>query len=78
MACKECSERRKLARDALLRSAIGETAAHVAKGAAEMVGLKRKTATADRKKAEAKRESGAAGQKASPAETAQEKDQWMK
>lgn len=73
MSCKECEERRKLAREALLRSATGEAIAHVAKGAAEMSGLKKKTATADRKKAEAKRKSGAAGQKASPAKTAQEK-----
>lgn len=72
MSCNECSERRKLAREALLRSAVGEAVTHVAKGAAEMAGLKRKTATADRKKAAAKRKSGAAGQKASPAKTAQE------
>lgn len=43
MACEECAERRRLARDALLRSATGEAAAHVIKGAAEMTGLKRKT-----------------------------------
>ncbi len=72
MACKECSERRKLAREALLRSAVGESITHLAKGAAEMAGLKKKTATADRKKAAAKRESGAAGKEASPAKTAQE------
>ena len=48
MSCKECEERRRLARDALLRSAVGEAA----KGAA---GIKKKTATADRKKAGAKR-----------------------
>lgn len=73
MSCKECEERRRLAREALLRSAVGEAAVHVAKGAAEMVGIKKKTATADRKKAEAKRKPGAAGKKrASPAEPAQE------
>lgn len=70
MSCKECSERRRLARDALLRSATGEAAKHVIKGAAEMTGLKKKTATAER--AAAKRKSGAAGKKADPATTAQE------
>lgn len=70
MACKECSERRRLARDALLRSATGEAVGHVIKGAAEMTGLKKKTATAER--AAAKRKSGAAGDKADPATTAQE------
>lgn len=74
MACKECAERRRLAREALLRSATGEAIAHVAKGAAEAVGLKLKTATADRKKADAKRNPGAAGQEAGLAVTAQEKD----
>lgn len=72
MACKECEERRKLAREALLRSATGEALMHLAKGAAEAVGIKKKTATADRKKAVAKRESGAAGKTATPATTAQE------
>lgn len=70
MSCKECEDRRKLARDALLRSATGEAAKHLAKGAAEMTGLKKKTATAER--AAAKRKSGAAGEKAGPANTAQE------
>lgn len=73
MACKECSERRKLAREALLRSAVGEAVVHVAKGTAELVGVKKKTATADRKKADAKRITGRAGKQASPATTAQEK-----
>lgn len=72
MSCKECSERRKLAREALFRAAVGEATTHVLKGAAELVGLKEKTATAE-SKAKAKRKSGAAGQKASPAKTAQEK-----
>ena len=69
MSCKECSERRRLARDALLRSAVGESIAHVAKGAAEMTGLKKKTATAE---ARAKRKTGAAGSEANPADNAQE------
>lgn len=72
MSCKECEERRRLAREALLRSAVGEAAVHVVKGAAELVGIKKKTATADRKKTVAKRKSGAAGKRASPAKTAQE------
>lgn len=63
MACKECKERRKMARDALLRAAVGEAAVHVAKGAAEATGLKPKTAT---KEAKSKR------QKAVPADTEQE------
>ena len=74
MSCKDCEERRKLARDALLRSAVGETIKHVAKGAAEMAGVKKKTAIAERKKAVAKRKSGAAGKKAIPANTEQEQD----
>lgn len=74
MNCKNCEERRKLARDALLRSAVGETIMHVAKGAAEMAGVKKKTAIAERKKAVVKRESGASGEKTTPATTAQEQD----
>lgn len=74
MSCKNCEERRKLARDALLRSAVGETIMHVAKGAAEMAGVKKKTATAERKKAVAKRESGITGNKAGSANTTQEQD----
>lgn len=72
MVCKECAERRKLAREALLRSAVGEAVVHVAKGAAELVGVKKKTATADRKKADAKRKPGAAGKEGRPAKPAQE------
>lgn len=74
MSCKNCEERRKLARDALLRSAVGEFITHIAKGAAEMVGVKKKTAIAERKKAEAKRESGASGKKVAPTNTEQEQD----
>lgn len=74
MSCKDCKERRKLARDALLRSAVGETIMHVAKGAAEMAGVKKKTAIAERKKAVAKRKSGTSGKKAVTANTGQEQD----
>lgn len=73
MSCKECEERRRLAREALLRSAVGEAAVHVVKGAAELVGIKKKkTATADRKKAVAKRKSGAAGKRTGSSKPAQE------
>lgn len=41
--CTDCEDRRKLARDAWVKGKIGEAAGHVAKGAAEMVGLKPKT-----------------------------------
>ena len=72
MGCKECSERRKLAREALLRGAIGESISHVAKGAAELIGIKEKTAVAERNQANAKRESGTAGKPAKPAKPVQE------
>lgn len=41
--CADCEVRRKLARDAWLQARVGEALGHVAKGAAEMVGLKPKT-----------------------------------
>lgn len=41
--CADCEARGKLARDAWVKGKIGEAAGHVAKGAAEMVGLKPKT-----------------------------------
>lgn len=41
--CPECEARRKLARDALIKAKIGEALGHVAKGVAEMAGLKEKT-----------------------------------
>lgn len=53
--CKDCDARRKLARDALLSAKLGEVVAHVAKGAAEAVGLKKKTGTAELKKSQAKK-----------------------
>lgn len=45
--CPECEARRKLARDAFLNAKIKEAVGHVAKGAAEVVGLKRKTGVAE-------------------------------
>lgn len=54
-----------MAREALYRAAVGEAAAHVAKGAAEMVGLKPKTATQESKRRAARADrlenSGSAG-----------------
>jgi len=41
--CTDCEARRKLARDAWVKGKIGEAAGHMAKGTAEMVGLKPKT-----------------------------------
>lgn len=74
MSCKNCEERRKLARDALLRSAVGETIIHIAKGAAEITGVKKKTAIVERKKAVAKLESGASGKRAVLVNTEEEQD----
>lgn len=45
--CPECEARRKLARDAFLSAKIKEAVGHVAKGAAEAVGLKKKTGVAE-------------------------------
>lgn len=41
--CADCEARRKMARDALLSAKLGEAMGHVAKGAAEIVGVKEKT-----------------------------------
>lgn len=41
--CTDCEARRKLVRDAWVNGKIGEAAGHMAKGAAEMAGLKPKT-----------------------------------
>lgn len=45
--CKDCAARRQMARDALYRAAVGEAAAHVIKGAAEFIGVKEKTGSAE-------------------------------
>lgn len=63
MSCKDCEARRKMARDALLRSAVGETVKQLSFGAAEMVGLKQKTAKAE---ADAIIDSGDAGKQTVP------------
>lgn len=41
--CADCDARRKMAREALLSAKLGEALGHVAKGAAEIVGIKEKT-----------------------------------
>lgn len=43
MNCEDCIDRSKMARDALLSAKMGEAVTHIAKGAAEAVGLKKKT-----------------------------------
>lgn len=45
--CKDCAARAKMARDALFNAKIGEALGHVAKGAAEIVGIKEKTGEAE-------------------------------
>ena len=47
MACKECRERREKLIDAALEGRLATAAGHLIKGAAEMVGLKPKTATTE-------------------------------
>lgn len=47
--CKDCAARAKMARDALFQAKIGEALGHVAKGAAELVGIKEKTGEAELK-----------------------------
>ena len=47
--CKDCSARAKMAREALFQAKIGEALGHVAKGAAELVGIKEKTGEAELK-----------------------------
>lgn len=45
--CPDCAARRQLIRNAFLNAKIAEAIGHVAKGAAEIVGLKEKTGAAD-------------------------------
>lgn len=47
--CKDCAARAKMARDALFQAKIGEALGHLAKGAAELVGIKEKTGEAELK-----------------------------
>lgn len=60
MSCKDCEARRKMAREALYKAKVGTAATHLAKGAAELTGLKKKTAVKElsdpaKKKPRAKR-----------------------
>ncbi|TDR34666.1 hypothetical protein [Aquamicrobium defluvii] len=41
--CADCEARRKMAREALLNARFSEALGHVAKGAAEILGIKEKT-----------------------------------
>lgn len=41
--CKDCAARARMARDALFNAKIGEAVGHLAKGAAEMAGIKEKS-----------------------------------
>lgn len=53
MSCENCTARQKLMREAYERAKLAKAAGHAAKGAAEMVGLKKKTG-ADELAAESK------------------------
>lgn len=55
--CIDCKARLKMARDALIAGKIGGTIVHVAKGAAEMAGIKEKTGAAELGWKEPKRKS---------------------
>lgn len=72
--CKDCAERRKMARDALYRAAVGEAVSHVIKGAAEIIGVKEKTGVAESKRATQKT-SGAAGKQPEVGNSEQEQSQ---
>ena len=47
MSCPDCEARRKMAREALLSAKIGEAMTQIAKGAAELVGMKEKSGSDD-------------------------------
>lgn len=44
MSCKQCAERRRLAREALLNAKTKKAVGHIVKGVAEFTGLRPKTA----------------------------------
>lgn len=48
--CPDCEARRAAIREAWIKKRLGEMAKEVAKGAAEVVGIKKKTGRADAKK----------------------------
>lgn len=47
--CKDCAARARMARDALFSAKISEALGHIAKGAAELAGIKEKTGEAELK-----------------------------
>lgn len=53
--CPDCEARRQLVRQAWLKAQLGEVVAQVATGAAEVVGLKPKTAEAEMRGKSARR-----------------------
>jgi len=53
--CPDCEARRKAIRDAWVNKKIKESVQEVAKGAAELIRLKKKTGEADMKKSQAKK-----------------------
>lgn len=53
--CPDCEARRKAIRDAWVNKKIKESVQEVAKAAAELAGLKKKTGVADQKKSRARK-----------------------
>lgn len=53
--CADCEARRQMARDALLNASLGEAITHIAKGTAEMIGIKAKTGAEEQSAKPAKR-----------------------
>lgn len=47
MSCPACEARRRMLRDALMQAKLKESLGHAVKGAAEIVGLKPKTAVVE-------------------------------
>ena len=47
MTCENCEARRRLVRDALFNARVIEAGGHIAKGIAEAIGVKEKTALAE-------------------------------
>lgn len=66
--CPDCEARQRLARDALYRAKVGEALGHVVKGAAELVGLKEKTGSAELAEEQAPRAERRAKKGATPTE----------
>lgn len=49
MSCENCEERRQKMIDAVLEGKLAAAAGHAVKGAAEMIGIKPKTAVSEKK-----------------------------